>query len=109
MTTDIRIRAARREDAEAIGRGVVMALHDEIALDFAGSADRLPLVYKVFTTLAAADNSQYSYRNCRRGHCRNPHRLRWRRTPPAQRRFYPRGKLYSRHGICGGGDGRRDI
>ena len=29
MTTDIRIRAARREDAEAIGRGVVMALHDE--------------------------------------------------------------------------------
>ena len=63
MTTDIRIRDARREDAEAIGRGVVMALHDEIALDFAGSADRLPLVYKVFTTLAAADNSQYSYRN----------------------------------------------
>lgn len=57
------IRAARREDAAAIARGVVMALHEDIALAFAGSRERLPLVDRLFAGLAARDDSQYSYRN----------------------------------------------
>lgn len=40
---------------EAVGR--------EITLDFAGSDARLPMVKKVFSDLAAMDDSQYSYRH----------------------------------------------
>ena len=57
------IRPARREDAPQIARGIVMALHDEIAVGFAGSRDRLPLVDRLFTELAASDRAQYSYLN----------------------------------------------
>ena len=57
------IRPARREDAPLIARGIVMALHDEISLGFAGSRDRLPLVDRLFTELAASDRAQYSYLN----------------------------------------------
>lgn len=57
------IRPARREDAPQIARGIVMALHDEIAVGFAGSRDRLPLVDRLFTELAASNSAQYSYLN----------------------------------------------
>lgn len=58
------IRPAERRDAPAIGRGVVMALGPELPLYMAGNDPRrLPLVEQLFTDLAAADNSQYSWRN----------------------------------------------
>ena len=58
------IRPAERRDAPAIGRGVVMALGSELPLYMAGDDPRrLPLVEQLFTDLAAADNSQYSWRN----------------------------------------------
>lgn len=58
------IRPARREDAPAIGRGVVMALGAELPLDLAGGDPaRLPLVDRLFTELAASDNAQYSWNN----------------------------------------------
>lgn len=58
-----RIRPATPDDAPAIARGIIMAVGEEIATDFAGSPERLPLVEKVFTDLARRDDSQYSYRN----------------------------------------------
>lgn len=57
------LRAATPADAPFIARAVIMAFGDEIALAFAGSADRLPLVDRLFTDLAARDDSQYSYLN----------------------------------------------
>ncbi|MDE6288914.1 MAG: GNAT family N-acetyltransferase [Muribaculaceae bacterium] len=59
----IRIRKAIPEDAPAIARGIIMAVGEEIATEFAGSPERLPLVEKVFTDLARREDSQYSYRN----------------------------------------------
>lgn len=63
MNKQFKIRPARKEDAPHIARGIVMALHDEIAIGFAGSRERLPLVYRLFTELAACENAQYSYLN----------------------------------------------
>ena len=54
---------ARRGDAPEIAKAVVSAIGEEIAEKFAGSPDRLPLVYEMFERLAARDDSQYSYRN----------------------------------------------
>lgn len=62
IDTKFILRDGRREDAPAIGRAVVEALH-QIAGEFAGTPDRLPLVYRLFSTLAARDDSQYSYLN----------------------------------------------
>lgn len=60
---DFKIIPARRGDASSIADAVIAAVGDEIALDFAGSEQRLPLVKETFTRLAARDDSQYSYRN----------------------------------------------
>lgn len=57
------IERALPSDASAIATGILMAVGDEITLDFAGSADRVPLVHEVFTRLAAMEDSQYSYTN----------------------------------------------
>lgn len=59
----IEIIPARRADAQHISRAICMALGDEIVLDFAGSPERVQLVYDVFTELAARTDSQYSYLN----------------------------------------------
>lgn len=61
--TPFKIIPARRADAPYIGRAVVTAVGEEISRQFAGSDDRLPLVYETFTRLAGRDDSQYSYRN----------------------------------------------
>ena len=61
--TEFKIQPARRSDAEVIGRAVVTAVGEEISEQFAGSKERLPLVYKTFSDLAARDDSQYSYKN----------------------------------------------
>ncbi len=58
-----RIRPATPADAQAIARGIIMAVGEEISTAFAGSPERMPLVEKVFTDLARRDDSQYSYRN----------------------------------------------
>ena len=52
-TSKITIRAARREDAAHIAQVVCMAV----------GYDTSHPIYPVFLTLAASDNSQYSYRN----------------------------------------------
>lgn len=57
------VRPAEKGDAGDIARGVVIALHDEIALSLAGTRERLPLLVEMFRSLAAVENSQYSYRN----------------------------------------------
>lgn len=59
----MKIIPARKTDAPAIARTVMMAVGDEISLSFAGTPDRLPLVTEVFTRLAESENSQYSYTN----------------------------------------------
>lgn len=61
--TTFTIRPARPADAPALARGIVMALHEDIALSFAGSPDRLPLVDELFRRLAERDDTQYSHRN----------------------------------------------
>ena len=60
---EFRIRKGRPEDAPAISRVIRMALHEEGCMALAGTEDRLPLIYKVFTTLAERPDSQYSYLN----------------------------------------------
>lgn len=60
---DYKIIPARRGDAPAIAEAIMMAVGPEICLEFAGSAERMPLVKETFTCLAARDDSQYSYRN----------------------------------------------
>lgn len=60
---DFKIIAARKSDAPFIAQAVIDAVGKEIALDFAGSPERLPLVHELFTTLAGREDSQYSYRN----------------------------------------------
>lgn len=57
------IRKASRSDARAISDAIIEAVGDEITLGFAGSPERVPLVRRLFTELAACDDSQYSYRN----------------------------------------------
>lgn len=51
------------EHTAMIACAVVEAIGDELAIHLAGSPDRVPLVYGVFASLAAREDSQYSYRN----------------------------------------------
>lgn len=60
---EFKLIPARRGDAKAIADAVIAAIGEEIAVNLAGSKERLPLVYKTFERLAARDDSQYSYRN----------------------------------------------
>lgn len=59
----MKIREGRIEDAGFLATVVTEALGRELCLDLAGSEDRLALVNELFTRLAAAPDSQYSYRN----------------------------------------------
>lgn len=63
MTDQFTIIPARKTDASAIARAIVMAVGEEIAAGLAGSAERLPLVDEMFTELAERTDSQYSYKN----------------------------------------------
>ncbi|MDO4320220.1 MAG: GNAT family N-acetyltransferase [Bacteroidales bacterium] len=60
---DIKIVPGRPCDASAISQAICMAVGDEIVNSFAGSPERVPLVYDVFAELAARTDSQYSYLN----------------------------------------------
>lgn len=59
----MKIRNARKEDAAAIGRGVTMALGDELPKAMAGENHSVQDVVDMFTALAAREDSQYSYLN----------------------------------------------
>ncbi|MBO5267141.1 MAG: GNAT family N-acetyltransferase [Muribaculaceae bacterium] len=51
------------EHVAMIACAVVEAIGDELALHLAGSPDRIPLVYAVFSSLAMREDTQYSYKN----------------------------------------------
>lgn len=57
------IRNGQIEDAGFLAKVVTGALGRELSIGLAGGEARLPLVDKLFTRLAAAPDSQYSYRN----------------------------------------------
>lgn len=57
------IRKGRKSDAPDIARAIINAVGEEIAMHFAGSEERRPLVDRLFTELAEAEDSQYSYLN----------------------------------------------
>ncbi len=59
----ISIRPATAADASYIAQGIIMAIGEEIALKFAETLERRPLVDRLFTELAERDDSQYSYLN----------------------------------------------
>lgn len=57
------IRNAVIEDASFLGKTVTQAIGEELCAGLSGGVDRLPLVLRLFTELAAMPNSQYSYTN----------------------------------------------
>ena len=59
----MKIRKGKIEDAPFLAEVVMEAVGEELCISLAGSKARLPLVTKLFTTLAADSNSQYSYNN----------------------------------------------
>lgn len=59
----MKIIPARQGDARLIGASVVDAIGEEIAANLAGDAHTVDDVIDMFATLAARDDTQYSYRN----------------------------------------------
>ena len=59
----MKIRKGKIEDAPFLAEVVMEAVGEELCLGLAETKERLPLVTKLFTTLAAAPDSQYSYNN----------------------------------------------
>lgn len=59
----ITIRPATPSDAPFIGETVTGALGPEISAELAGGAERIDIVVRLFSELAARDDAQYSYRN----------------------------------------------
>ena len=59
----MKIRKGKIEDAPFLAEVVMEAVGEELCLRLADTKERLPLVTKLFTTLAAAPDSQYSYNN----------------------------------------------
>ena len=57
------IREGRKSDAPFIGQTVAGALGHELCCSLAEGEDNLPTVVRLFTELAALEESQYSYRN----------------------------------------------
>lgn len=57
------IREGRKEDARFLSKVVTEALGPDLCKSLAGGESRLPLVEKLFATLAAEAESQYSYSN----------------------------------------------
>lgn len=60
---EIKIREGRVDDAPWIGKVVTMAIGEELAQELAGAEHSVTDVERMFATLAARDDSQYSYRN----------------------------------------------
>lgn len=60
---EFKLRQASREDAPFIAETVMRAMGDAICSKMAGKPEKLPLIVQLFTELAAAETSQYSYRN----------------------------------------------
>lgn len=60
---DIKVRDARPVDAAIVAEAVMMALHEANLLHLAGSEENLPKLRRLFTELAAREDSQYSYLN----------------------------------------------
>lgn len=58
-----KIVPASKTDAPYIARAIMEAVGEEIINDFAGTPERVPLVHQLFTRLAEAEDSQYSYLN----------------------------------------------
>lgn len=58
-----KIREGKKEDARFLAETVMEAVGEELCIDLADGRQRLPLVTELFTTLAADEMSQYSYRN----------------------------------------------
>lgn len=63
MESRIKIVAARREDAESIGRAVTMAIGEELAEELAGPNHTAADVERMFSSLAVRSDAQYSYLN----------------------------------------------
>lgn len=59
----MKIREGKREDAPFLAEVVMEAVGEELILGLAGTKERIPLVRELFSTLAADNNSQYSYKN----------------------------------------------
>ena len=60
---EIKIREGRVDDAPWIGKVVTMAIGAELAQELAGAEHSVTDVERMFASLAARDDSQYSYRN----------------------------------------------
>ena len=60
-----RIIPAKNDDEHIamIACAIVEAIGRDVTLDLAGSPDSVPLVYSVFASLAAREDTQYSYKN----------------------------------------------
>lgn len=63
MKTDFKVIPARRDDAPFLGSAVVMAIGSEIAAGLAGENHTVDDVAAMFGSLAAREDTQYSYRN----------------------------------------------
>lgn len=59
----MKIREGKKEDAGFLATVVTEAIGRELCIGLAGSEERLPLVTELFTVLASASDSQYSYKN----------------------------------------------
>lgn len=57
------IREGKEDDARFLAEVVIEAIGPELCVGLAGTKDRMPLVSELFTSLAQAKNSQYSYTN----------------------------------------------
>lgn len=60
---DITITAATKNDASFLARTVMDAIGRELCINLANGEENLPKVKDLFTRLASANRSQYSYRN----------------------------------------------
>lgn len=60
---DFFIRPAHKDDAPYIGRAIVEAIGEEVAVNLAGESHSIDDVCDMFTSLARLDDTQYSYLN----------------------------------------------
>ena len=60
---DCIVRQATKEDAPFLAQTVMGALGSELCCKLAGGEEKMPLVRRLFTNLAASEISQYSYTN----------------------------------------------
>lgn len=60
---DIKIRPAKKEDAPFIGKVVAGAIGEELCKELSPNGDDCDVVLRMFSELAAREDSQYSYKN----------------------------------------------